>query len=94
MSNAQELITQSYVMAEEDVRYTLSYYIVTQTDSSGSCYYGIAVAKQNVYCPASVSVSKTFSSDKDEVEALIWLFARNYVFPSSLNDIIEDYLLK
>ncbi|MCL2322238.1 MAG: DUF6514 family protein [Oscillospiraceae bacterium] len=86
-----QLVTQSYVLLDQTKEFTLEYYLYYQFDLNGTKKYGITVLEK---CEDEViSESAIVSENEDMVIKLIHLFAKNFVFPCSVNEILSDLKL-
>lgn len=83
----ERLVAQSYVMTKEGLEYKLEYYIFSKLLNHGSTY-GIAIKQ---YSSSDVaSESELISENESDVLSTIDNFAKHFVFPSSLCDLIHD----
>lgn len=83
----ERLMTQSYVTTGEGTEYKLEYYIFSKPSKHRSIY-GITI-KKHIF---SIIESKTelVSENEADVLSLINCYAKNFVFPSSLCDLMYD----
>ena len=84
----EKFIARSYVMTENSIGYKLEYYIFSEPIQNGMIY-GITI-KQYEENVIKEEQSEVVSKGKEDIEKLIDCFARNFVFPCSLIDIIAD----
>ena len=83
----QKQITQSYVLLENDKKHILEYHIFSENEN-GDTFYGVKITQYNG--GFITSESARISPDEEYTMQTILLFAKNFVFPSSLHDLIED----
>jgi len=84
----EKQITQSYVLLENGEAHTLLYYIVSEASQDGGVLYGIKIVQQHDGHTASASA--VISPREEQTLQTIFFLAKNFVFPVSLPDIIED----
>ncbi len=84
----EELISRACVLSDNCVYY-LEYIVYTQCRTGEPPHYGLLV-RQTGYRTAA-SRTGPLTGDKPEITALCELFARHFVFPSTLNDLVDDY---
>lgn len=81
----RKLITQTYVSIEENNVFIIKYYVFFEQSTA---LYGLCIEQTGA--ESSVCQSKAFMSDRDAAVNLAHLYAENFVFPVSLNDLVED----
>lgn len=79
-------VTRAYVQSGNEQEYTLEYYITD--DMNGECDYGIEISMWHSDIRESVSVD--FPGSRNDILNLIEVYARNFVMPVSLHDLIND----
>ncbi len=83
----KELITRVYVMLDER-EMMLEYYLISENEGH-TCEYGIAIKKK--HCEFPDNDKAMVGKDRAAVLELIEKYAKNFVFPASLQDLIMDY---
>jgi len=84
----QKQITQSHVMLENGTEYILEYHIFSENAQDDDTFYGVKITQHSG--GSITSESARISSDEEYATQTILLFAKNFVFPGSLHDLIED----
>ena len=84
----QRQITQSYVLLENQTEYTLEYCIFSEPAQNGGDIYGVKIIQRSG--DVTTSASAMISSDEECALQTIFNFAKNFVFPVSLRDIMDD----
>lgn len=87
--NTEKLIAQSYILTEDNVEQNIEYYIYSSEKENNICEYGIRVKQTNE--DSVISESAIVCEDEETVINLIHSFAKNFVFPVSLNELISDF---
>jgi len=80
--------SQSYVLDETGSVHMLEYYIFSTSTQSDGPFYGIKVTQYND--DQITSESAAISSNEDRVLRTVQLYAKNFVFPCSLHELVED----
>ncbi|MCD7947034.1 MAG: DUF6514 family protein [Oscillospiraceae bacterium] len=88
VASAEALISRAYVKTESGAEHILEYYIFAQAPQSDGEAYGITV-KQHT-CGEVLTQSKALTESKDKVLQLAECLSRNFVFPDSLPEVLED----
>ncbi len=84
----KKLITQSYACTEKDT-YELLYYLFSKKNvSSGKTVYGLSIAQ--IHGDLLTSESAFISEDRQTVVSLIHTYAKSFVFPSTLPELVAD----
>jgi|GEM_PF-3469190 len=86
MDNLQ-LVTQSYVL-ENTKEFILEYYLFSEFDLNGLRKYGLFVKEKNG--DFVTTESTIVCENENTVLRLIHCFARNFVFPYSIKEIVSD----
>ena len=85
---SEKIISQSHVLSENGMEYTLEYYIFSESIENGNALYGAKIVQYSD--ESTTSASATISLEEEHTLQTILHFAKNFVFPNSLHDIIED----
>ncbi len=86
--NDNQLVTQSYVLLDNTKEFILEYYLFSEHDLNGIRKYGLTVKEK--YEDYITSESTVVCENEDTVLKLIHCFAKNFVFPYSIGEIIND----
>ena len=79
-------ITQSYVLAPDGSEYMLKCYLTT--DAGQNAEYGVTIEVHSL--GQSASETRFFASEESAALKVIDLLARGFVFPSTMDDVLED----
>ncbi len=88
VASAESLVARAYVKTENGTEHVLEYYIFTKVTQTEDEAYGITV-KQHTG-EEVLTQSKVMMESKDKVIQLADCLSRNFVFPDSLPEILED----
>jgi hypothetical protein len=83
----ERLISNSFIMLNENEEHILEYYLIKESDIN----YGIRIME---YVNSKIINNEQcmVSKSRHEVVDLIRIIAKNFVFPSTLQDIVADKL--
>jgi len=84
---AERQITQSYMLLENEAEYLLEYYMFSELTQNGDILYGVKIIQHSGGCVTLDSA--IISSNEEYTLQTIYRFAKNYVFPDSLYELIE-----
>lgn len=79
------------VTTVEAARGKIRYILFRDSTESGMYSYGITVSSE-IFGDAEESTVKDISSEKEFTLKLLFLLADNLVLPSTLDEVVEEYL--
>lgn len=85
----EELIASSYVFTESGNECTLEYYICSDQERDDT-RWGIKIRKACLW--GETTELRTYPGNRISALNTVLRFARNFVFPETLGDIIDDML--
>lgn len=85
-------VARAYILTEKGFSYSLEYYIYNEKDNKNENVYGIRIELQSDEDIPQVQ-SVLISNSENETIALIDSYAKNYVFPCNLYDLVQDKMV-